>query len=478
MNADRRARDPIRGQNGGVTSQGVDALVIGASFAGLFAAAAAQHAGVRVTVLERDELADDATERPGVPQGGQPHVLLHRGLEAIEALLPSLRDELVAAGGVPMDTGDMAWLSPDGWLPTGDPIYEIVSLSRPLLELIVRRRVQALPGVEIRTGFRVQALRRSDDRWRITGADGNELTADTVIDASGRSSRLPSWLSDIGIEVPDPILIEAKLGYATRRYRSPGTRPLDVGILIGASPENETGALAIPVENADWLVCAAGFGDRRPGRDAAGFDRYLRDLSDPVLADFTALLEPFEEVRIYRQTGNRRQRYDRARNWPAGLLVVGDALTAFNPVYGQGITVAACQAELLGSLLHRPLDAASTARAQRRLAKVADLPWSIATGEDVRYPSCNQNQNLMQRLMYRWSHRVNQLAAGGHTYSRVTMGSIYHMMAPGIRLFGPRIVGPVLRSLVTGVPASVPRPAALDAVLSTPPPSVSRPPAP
>src|SRR6185437_6178101 len=110
----------------------------------------------------------------------------------------------VAAGGVPIDSGDMAWLSPDGWLPTGNRIYEIVSLSRPLLELIVRRRVEALPGVEIRTGFRVQALCRSDDRWQVAGDDGHELIADTVIDASGRSSRLPSWLSDLGIEVPEP----------------------------------------------------------------------------------------------------------------------------------------------------------------------------------------------------------------------------------------------------------------------------------
>ncbi|GAA3619700.1 FAD-dependent oxidoreductase [Microlunatus ginsengisoli] len=442
-----------------------EVAVIGASFAGLFAAAAANRAGARVVLLERDALSEDTTERPGVPQGGQPHVLLHRGLEAIEGLLPGLRDELVAAGGVPIDSGDMAWLSPDGWLPTGPGLQEFVSLSRPLLELLVRRRVLALPGVELRTQARVHGLAPADGRWRLRLADGPELAADTVIDAAGRSSRLPHWLADLGIEVPEPTTIEAKLGYATRRYRSRGARPLDVGILIGATPESETGALALPVENDEWLICGAGFGARRPSRDSAEFQGYLRALCDPAVADLAAMLEPVGDVRIHRQTGNRRHGYDKARNWPAGLLVVGDALTAFNPVYGQGITVAACQAELLTPRLRTPLDARTTARVQARLARVADLPWSIATGQDVLYPSCEQDQTAAQRLMYRWTQRVNRLAAGGDASCRRTLNSVYHLMAPGTALFRPRIVGTVLRSLVAGVPAAAARPAVLDAVV-------------
>ena len=467
-----------------MTHSPVDVVVIGASFAGLFAAAAAQRAGRRVLIIERDQLIDDASERPGVPQGGQPHVLLHRGLLAIEGLLPGLRAELIEAGGIPMDTGDLAWLSPDGWLPTGDPIYEIVSLSRPLLELAVRRRVRALPGIDLLTGARITGIRPVDGRrWEVrsTAARSSEsgpepeqaITAGVVVDASGRTSRLPHWLADIGVVVPEPTVVEAHLGYATRRYRCPTRSPLEIGIIIAATPETERGALALPVENGEWLVGAAGFGDQRPGRGPDEFDDYLRSLPDPALTDLTSMLEPVGDVRIYRQTANRRQNYSETDDWPAGLLVVGDALTAFNPVYGQGITVAACQAELLGVALDESstapagglLTARGTARLQRRLAKLADLPWSIATGEDVRYPSCQQNQTTVQRLAYRWSHRANQLAASGHPYCRVTLGGIYHLMAPAGLLFGPRMAGPVVRSLVTGVPPPAPRPAVLDAVV-------------
>jgi 2-polyprenyl-6-methoxyphenol hydroxylase-like FAD-dependent oxidoreductase len=441
-----------------------------------------------VLVVERDELTEDASERPGVPQGGQPHVLLHRGLLAIEGLLPGLRQELIAAGGIPMDTGELAWLSPDGWLPTDRPIFEIVSISRPLLELTVRRRVSALPGIQLRTGARVSGIQPLDGRWEIrttaarSGGLASEpeetVTADLVVDASGRSSRLPHWLSEIDIAVPEPTIVEAQLGYATRRYRSRDSSPLDVGILIAATPESERGALALPVENGEWLVGAAGFGDRRPGRDVAEFDAYLRSLPDPALADLTAMLEPVGDVRVYRQTANRRHNYSRIDHWPAGLLVVGDALTSFNPVYGQGITVSACQAELLGAALggsgagrsragssDEPLTARDTVRLQRQLATVAELPWSIATSEDVRYPSCEQNQTIGQRLIYRWSHRANQLAAADHPYCRVTLGSIYHLMAPARLLFGPRMAAPVIRSLVTGVPPAASRPAVLDALI-------------
>jgi 2-polyprenyl-6-methoxyphenol hydroxylase-like FAD-dependent oxidoreductase len=460
---DRPALRSAGGQNGSVTSAG-DVLVIGASFAGLFSAAAAQRAGAHVTVLERDELSDDAAERPGVPQGGQPHVLLHRGLVATQQLLPGLREELLAAGGVPLDTGDIPWLSPDGWLPTGVSAFEIVSLSRPLLELLVRRRVLALDGVELRTGVRVRGLSRAGDRWQVTCDDGACHVADTVIDASGRSSRLPRWLAGLGISTPEPAVVEAKLGYATRRYRASRPLPLDTGVVVAATPETSAGALALPVEDDQWLVCGAGYGERRPDRDTDAFDRYLRSLSDPALADLIQLLEPVDEVRIHRQTANRRHRYDRVRRWPGGLLVVGDALTAFNPLYGQGITVAACQAQLLSRSLGRRLDRRATRRVQAELAQIADFPWAVATGEDVRYPSCSERQTLGQRLSHVWSQRVNQLAVGGNITCRRTLGGIYHMMVPAIMLFSPRIVGPVLVSLIRGVPPQGPRPAALTAI--------------
>ena len=449
-------------------SPGGQVIVVGASFAGLLAAAAAAQAGARVIVFERDRLSDTPDPRPGVPQGLQPHVLLHRGLRALESLLPGVERDLLAAGGVKIDTGRMPWLSAFGWFPADAPSYEIVSMSRPLLELVIRRRVLADERIDLRDGARVRSLGRAGPRWEIRCADGSEAFGDLVVDASGRSSRLRHWLDELGVAVPEPATVEASLGYAARRYRAPAPVPLRSGVVIAASQDTEAGAIALPVENDEWLVCAAGYGTKRPSRDVAEFDPFLQGLRDPVIAELAAVLQPVGDVAVYRQTGNRRHGYGKTRNWPDGLLVVGDALCAFNPVYGQGITVAASQAELLRTQLRErlsaglPLTAADTRRIQRRLRDLTDLPWGVATGEDVRYESCDVEPSRGQRLSAVWTTRMIRLAVGGDPACRDAFFRLYHLMATPRALIGPGVVRAVARSVVRGLPPTAPRPAALD----------------
>ncbi len=178
-------------------------LVVGAIVAGLFAAAAAANAGCEVIVLEQDEVSDDVGPHRGVPQGRQPHVFLYRGLLALEELLPGIRNDLLGRGAVTIDTGNLAWLGEQGWMATGKPSFEIVSMTRPLFDDVVRRRVVALPGVEIRGGVRGSGLLRSNGGWSVQIAGGEPVEdVDLVVDASGRSSRLPTWLVELGRRCP------------------------------------------------------------------------------------------------------------------------------------------------------------------------------------------------------------------------------------------------------------------------------------
>jgi len=238
--------------------------------------------------------------------------------------------------------------------------------------------------------------------------------------------------------------------------------------VIAASPYTEAGALVLPVENQDWLVGAVGYGSKRPTRDPAELDTYLRQLRDPAVAELAAVLEPVGDVALYRQTGNRRYAYGHTRSWPVGLLVVGDALCAFNPVYGQGITVAACQADLLRAQLRErlspdtPLSAADTRRIQRRLHDVTDLPWAVATGEDLRYRSTDAKPSRWQRLSAVWTTRMTQLAVAGDPACRDAISRLYHLMATTRALIGPGVVLAMARSLVRGLPPPAPRPAVLD----------------
>ena len=436
-------------------------VVLGASFAGLLAGAAASRAGHDVTVLERDTPPAEAVARDGVPQGRQPHVLLHRGLMAIEELLPGIEQDLLALGGVRFNTGMMPWLGEYGWMPQRDWAYEIISLSRPLLEQAVRERVSVLPRVELRSGVTVTGLGHDASGWQVLVRGDSALDADLVVDASGRSSRLPQWLAELGVQVPEPVVVEARVGYASRTYR--GRAPLRTGIVVASTPATQAGALALAIEHDRWLVSAVGFGDRRPGRTAAEFEAFLAGLRDPALVELTSVLEPEGEVAVHRQTGNRRYAYGQAGGWRPGLLVVGDAMCAFNPVYGQGITVAACQAALLASALREPpTTLAGTRRLQRRLGAIAELPWSVATSEDLRMPSSEGRQNRLQRLSSVWTRRLAQLSTGGDEACTRAFSAVYHLMGSPLLLFSPGVLRATARSLVRGVPEPGPRPAVLD----------------
>lgn len=452
-----------------ITSDKGVVVIIGASLAGLFAAAAAAAAGAHTVIIERDVLPDGPFPRKGVPQSRQPHALLHRGLLAAEELLPGLREDLLRHGAVPFDTGTIAWLGEYGWLPTWIPAYEIVSATRQLLEHLVRKRVIDVEAVTIRQGMRVTDLQRGDRNWQVICEDGSRVEADLVIDASGRGSRLPNWLSELGVPLAEPLTVDAHLGYACRTYRCNGKPPVDTAVNIAATPQSGRGALAIPVEHRQWLIVAVGYLDHRPSRDEAEFDEFLATLPDSAVWELTQHLEPVSDIAIHRQTGNRRNRYGRSRAWPAGLLVVGDAYCAFNPVYGQGITVAACQAQLIRNALkqnrmsaaHGPMQ---TRRLQRRIGAVADLPWSVATSEDLRHPSSSGSQNLPQKLLNLWSTELGRLAAHGDRAAYLALARVYHMMAAPAMLFNPAVIFSACRAAVRGMPEASPRPRVLNAL--------------
>ena len=281
------------------------------------------------------------------------------------------------------------------------------------------------------------------------------VEVDVVIDASGRSSRMPHWLADLGVQLPEPERVDAHLGYACRLYRAAGPPPLTTGVVIAGTPQTSRGAIALPVENDDWLVIAGGYGPHRPSRDPDEFVAYLAALPDPAVADVTAALEPVSDIAVYRQTSNQRYHYGKIKNWPDGLLVIGDAACAFNPVYGQGMTVAAQQALLLR-------DRWGQRGLQRRLDRVADFCWSVATSEDLRHPTSAGEQNRTQRLVAAWSAELTKLAVAGDRRAAAVFAGVYHLMAQPRTLFHPALFVAVARARVLGRGRPAPRPAVLE----------------
>ncbi|UZN03903.1 FAD-dependent oxidoreductase [Cellulomonas sp. S1-8] len=437
-----------------------DVVVVGASVAGLLAAAALARDGRTVTLLDRDDLPATPEARRGVPQGRQPHLLLHRGLRAIEGLLPGFADDLRGAGAVAVDTGHLAWLGSVGWSPRSRQL-DVLLATRPLVEHLMRQRVRALPGVRVVAGARVEGLRRRDVGWWVDTAE-QAWPADLVVDASGRSSRLPTWLDTLGVAPATVEEVDAHVGYSTVRVRLPADRVGAAGVVV-LQQRGRGGGLALPAEGGWWTVTGIGAGEQRPPRDLAGLRDFLAALPDDSLARIAAAGPLDGDVVTHRQTGNLRHRYDRVRGWPDALVVVGDALCAFDPVYGQGITVAALEAHVLREADRRGrlTTPGGAARVVRTCLRLGAVPWQIATGEDRALAGLPASRAPMSVLAGRWIGELGKMSAHGDADAQVALGRVYHLVAPPLALFHPRLLARGLRARVRGYGPPVPRPVVL-----------------
>lgn len=439
------------------------AVVIGGGMAGLLAARVLAGYFGRVTLVERDRLPDTMQPRKGVPQGRMLHAMLPRGQRIIERLFPGYSRELEAAGAVALRLpADVLLLTPAGWLDRRSTGWALHSASRPLFEGVLRRRVRALAGVTVLDGHEVTALRTSPDRRQVTGtvlrrldhaAGTGELAADLVVDASGRGSRAPVWLSEAGYPAPTTTQVDPDIGYASRIYRIPaGFRADWRAVLLFSQPPSmpRTGYLA-PIEDGQWMVALMGAAGEHPPSDEDGFTAFTRSLRHPIIADALAGAEPVTPIRAYRGTANRLRHYERLARRPERFLVLGDAVCAFNPVYAQGMTTAALAAEILDSCLgtQRSKYGAShldglAGRFQRRLARRNTDPWLLSTGEDLRFPTTTGAVNLTTRLMHRYLDRLLPVAIQDPGIAEIYV-HVFGMLARPTALFAPRVLAAAAR---------------------------------
>ncbi len=442
------------------------AVVLGGSVAGLLAARVLADAYAQVTVVDRDELPEASTHRRGVPQGRHIHGLLARGQQALEELFPGLTAELVAHGVPAGDLLANARLYLSGHrLRQAHTGLVVLCASRPILESHVRARVRALPNVMFVDRCDVRGLATRPDGRRVAGArvlrrtDGRAeelLGADLVVDATGRGSRTPMWLDALGYERPKREQVRIGLGYASRTYR-PRRDALggDLAVLQAATPEHpRAGALQV-LEGDRLMLTLAGILGDHPPTDPDGFLDFARSLQFPDIYEAVHDAEPLDDPVAFRFPASVRHRYERLNRFPDGLLVMGDAVCSFNPIYGQGMSVAALEALALRRHMERGIEP-QPHRFFRDIAHVVDVPWDIAVGGDLVFPGVQGRRTPKIRLLSAYLARLHAAAVHdaslGSAFVRVAglvsrPGSLLH---PGVAL---RVLWPSLRPV-----AKIPRP--------------------
>jgi 2-polyprenyl-6-methoxyphenol hydroxylase-like FAD-dependent oxidoreductase len=391
--------------------------VLGAGMAGLCAARVGAERFDRVVVLDRDRLPQGAEHRPHVPQGRQPHLLLPAGARLLERWFPGILDELLSGGAVALDLcADFHWFEGGGIARRPVSGLRTPAMSRPFLEHVVRQRVEGLPGVTLHDGTTAAGLTLDADRRRVTGtrlASGDVVPADLVIDATGRQAHSLEWLRELGFPPPPTSVVRVDSRYVCRTYRRAPLPEHDwkAAAVIGA-PSTRRLAVALPIEGDRWITYVAGLGGEFPPVDEEERVAYARSLPSPVIADLMASSEPLGEPAVHRFPADQRRHVERLRRFPLGWVPLGDAVCSFDPIYGQGMTSAALQAEALGKCLDRAgaVDRRFARRYFAAAGRTVALPWSIAVGGDFAYPDTQGRKPVGTDVLNRYAARVTVAA--------------------------------------------------------------------
>ncbi|GAC1433554.1 MAG: hypothetical protein NVSMB6_31090 [Burkholderiaceae bacterium] len=445
------------------------ASVIGGSMAGLVTARVLLDHFDQVTIIERDYFPTEPRPRSGVPQSSHIHILLGRGQVILERLFPGLLQDFTASGATILNAGsEIAYFSPAGWHVSHVSPITVPTCTRPLIEGCVRERLlhhprlQVVQGAEVTgllatggviTGVRIRPRPRPEI---VADSIPDEMLAELVFDASGRTSRSPQWLAALGYASPTETIINAFLGYATCIVEPPAgvQRAWKALYVLAAPPEDLRAGVIWPVEGECWQVTLAGTGKDYPPTDPDRFLDFARSLRHPAFYEAIAGARRLSPVTGYQATENRMRHYERLQHGPEGFLVTGDAACAFNPVYGQGMTVAAIDAQLLDRVLRRQRQQYPDGslrglgrRFQRQLARSNAPIWIMATAQDYRSPVIEGGAaNLVTRLSHRYLDVIDRLATTDVRATN-TFHEVYHLLKPPSTLYHPRILLLILQSM-------------------------------
>ncbi|GIF72112.1 FAD-dependent oxidoreductase [Asanoa siamensis] len=433
---------------------GDHAVVLGGSIGGSLAARVLSDFYRTVTVVERDDVDGVTGPRRAIPQGHHIHALLARGKQILDELFPGFTAELVSIGVPVGDFGtSLSWYFNGEMIKKAETGLTCVAAGRPLLEHRIRRRIGQLPSITLRQGTDILGIVASADRSRITGVRvqpraGGEpelIEADLVVDTTGRGSRTPRWLVELGYPQVREEQVKMDLTYTTCDFHGPlAYDPIgdDIALIPVATPAIRRGAIFARLPDRYAISLTGILGDRPP-TDMKGFLDYVETLPVPEIHKAVRDAEPMGPPMQFRFPASIRRHYERQSRHPAGFLVMGDAACVFNPVYGQGMTVAAMESLVLRQSLEggEPTPAAFF----RGLSKVIDAPWDMSAGADLGFPEVEGRRTLKTWMGNAYIPRLQAAATRDDGTLSTAFLRAAGLVDPPTALMKPGMIARVLR---------------------------------
>jgi len=433
--------------------KGQKAIVIGGSVAGMFAARTLADFYEKIIVIEKDERSDTYSTRKGVPQGAHGHVLLKSGEEILERMFPGILDEMRQNGSFESDFAEnVSWFHHGCSKVNYHSGVSITQQSRPFLEGHIQRKLEKLSNIEFIYNCKVKKLLLNAQK-EIKGiqaqySDGSlvEFDTDLVIDASGPASLTPRWLEEWGFKVPDKTEVKIDLFYASMIFKelSPCARDWHSLLVYPNPPDMDRGGSISPIEGDRYHVMLLGYGDNSPPRDLTDFLQYAKSLDQPYV--FEAIKNGVADsgIQVYRFPALQRYHYEKLSEFPPGLLIFGDAFCRLDPLFAQGMSIAAKEAELLRKMLRKYDNKKRlTLHFHRQTSRIIDVPWLIALTEDFRFRSTSGKKPMglsflqwyVKKVVYACEHNKD-------VYGQFM--KVLHLKAHPASLFKPNLFAGVL----------------------------------
>lgn len=434
---------------------GRQAVVVGAGMAGMPAARVLADHFDQVIVVENDTLPTDASPRPGTPQSKHLHALLAGGQRALSSLFPGFEEDLVAVGAQKYQVSTVTRLEFPGYesYPNRDLGFPTYSMTRPLLESVVRRHFLAIGNITTHQRCRAQRLMTSNDGARVTGvsylhADGaaEEIHADLVIDASSNGQLTLNLLAALGISAPKETTVGVDIGYSTMLFEIPQDAPTEWRVVATYPdpPRNRRGAILFPVEGNRWIVTVTGGHDCKPADGETAFMECAQQLRTHTIYNAIRNAPKCGPAVRYGFKASRWRHFEALERFPSGLIPFGDTICRFNPIYGQGMSVAAKEACLLRDLLQATeeygegLDS-MPGKFLAQAQPIIDAPWATAVVPDFLDPLTEGERPPDLEDALRFGAALRRLAYEDAEIHRL-MIEVQHMIKPRSILREPAIV--------------------------------------